>query len=114
MNPEIKQKWTEELRSGKYPQGNGLLRSDDDRFCCLGVLCEVAVVEGVIDPPELVSGLRRYVYDGYESAVLPEKVVEWAGLDRDIPKIGPSNAWRLNDTLEYSFEQIADEIDKYL
>ena len=41
MNPEIKTKWLEALRSDRYAQGHATLRTKDDRFCCLGVLCDV-------------------------------------------------------------------------
>jgi hypothetical protein len=29
------------LRSGKYKQGRGLLRSNDNKFCCQGVACDI-------------------------------------------------------------------------
>lgn len=39
MNKKLKQKWVKTLRSGKYKQGKGELRSPDgSRYCCLGVL----------------------------------------------------------------------------
>lgn len=41
MNVEWKQKWLDALRSGKYKQGTGVLRDQYNRFCCLGVLCDV-------------------------------------------------------------------------
>lgn len=41
MKAEIKQKWLEALRSGQYQQGKGVLRDSLDRFCCLGVLCDI-------------------------------------------------------------------------
>ena len=41
MNAEIKTKWVEALLSRKYKQGTGRLRSEDNHFCCLGVLCDV-------------------------------------------------------------------------
>lgn len=41
MNPELKKKWVEALRSGKYEQGEKQLRSQDDKFCCLGVLADI-------------------------------------------------------------------------
>lgn len=41
MDPELKEKWLEALRSGKYRQGRGKLRNKDDEFCCLGVLCDL-------------------------------------------------------------------------
>jgi fatty acid-binding protein DegV len=39
MDKDIKAKWLEALRSGRYRQGEGALRVDD-KFCCLGVLPE--------------------------------------------------------------------------
>lgn len=33
--------WITALRSGKYEQGCGLLRSSDDKYCCLGVLLQL-------------------------------------------------------------------------
>ncbi len=33
--------WLAELESGKYKQGQGVLRSSTDEYCCLGVLAEV-------------------------------------------------------------------------
>ena len=46
MDSKIKKLWLDALRSGKYPQTQGYLRSSkrDDRpegFCCLGVLCDL-------------------------------------------------------------------------
>lgn len=43
MNRALKEKWLKALRSGKYKQGTRLLRygDDGDKFCCLGVLCDI-------------------------------------------------------------------------
>lgn len=44
MDKDLKQKWLEALRSGKYKQGTGFLRrgqGGSDKFCCLGVLCDI-------------------------------------------------------------------------
>jgi hypothetical protein len=41
MDKELKEKWVTALRSGKYKQGRLFLRSIDNEFCCLGVLCDV-------------------------------------------------------------------------
>ncbi len=41
MNPNVKEKWVKALRSGHYQQGKGMLRTHDDAFCCLGVLCDL-------------------------------------------------------------------------
>lgn len=54
---DLKEKWVAALRSGKYKQGELRLRhksdrdGEPDRFCCLGVLCDVS--------PDLV-GLQEY------------------------------------------------------
>lgn len=48
MEPELKVRWVEALKSGKYRFGRGCLRALNDQgeleYCPLGVLCEV--VEG--------------------------------------------------------------------
>lgn len=42
MKADIKQKWVDALRGGKYAQGTGQLRDiGDDTYCCLGVLCDL-------------------------------------------------------------------------
>lgn len=41
MDQELKAKWVKALRSGDYKQTQDFLR-DEDGFCCLGVLCDVA------------------------------------------------------------------------
>ena len=47
MDEELKANWLRALRSGKYKQGMGYLRSttsedEPDSFCCLGVLCDIS------------------------------------------------------------------------
>lgn len=41
MDKKLKTKWVKALRSGKYKQGKGVLRTVDNKFCCLGVLVDV-------------------------------------------------------------------------
>ena len=41
MNQTIKTQWLQALRSDEYEQGIELLRSTEQRFCCLGVLCDI-------------------------------------------------------------------------
>jgi len=40
MDANLKAKWIEALRSGKYKQTTHYLK-DDQGFCCLGVLCDI-------------------------------------------------------------------------
>lgn len=64
---KVAKKWIAALRSRKYKQGNGQLL-ENGKHCCLGVLCELAVKEGVIK-------------DFIPSSVgIPDKVMKWAGL----------------------------------
>jgi hypothetical protein len=50
MTPELKAKWIEALRSGKFPQATGELKKirsgEVVGFCCLGVLCELTGKDG--------------------------------------------------------------------
>jgi hypothetical protein len=38
MNPKLKARWVEALRSGDYKQGTKFLRTNEGAYCCLGVL----------------------------------------------------------------------------
>jgi len=54
LDPRVKQLWLEALRSGDYVQGRGQLAHIDASgrrvsHCCLGVLCELAVKDGVVE-----------------------------------------------------------------
>ncbi|HSV40043.1 MAG TPA: hypothetical protein VLI04_14890, partial [Nocardioidaceae bacterium] len=94
MNPEVKQKWVDRLRSGQDVQTQGTLKrmrqvECDDRpagLCCLGVLCEVAVAEGVI-PPATVHGEWHIGNYGGDVASLPHAVVKWAETDSSVPVV---------------------------
>lgn len=92
MNPEIKARWTAALRSGEYPQAKAFLRIPEG-FCCLGVLCDLAVKHGIItqQSPDVHSFADRFWEYGDEGNELdlPQAVVEWAGLDGANPNVGP-------------------------
>lgn len=76
------EKWLQALESGEYKQGKKKLRVED-RFCCLGVACEISgMVERVITykPSKgIFQGAQIYSYDG-NAAGLPDSVTEWLGL----------------------------------
>lgn len=85
MKAHVKALWVTALRSGEYGQADGSLREvDTNNFCCLGVLCDVAVKAGV--PVEVRVQDDRVTYDG-EPDFLPESVREWAGLDDANPRV---------------------------
>jgi hypothetical protein len=128
MNQEIKQEWVTALRSGDYKQGQTRLRrrADDDMYpngyCCLGVLCELAVQHEVIPAAELSETRDYYVYDkdgpdAGNGAYLPVRVREWAELGLSAPMVllpGTSKAdlADLNDS-GFTFSQIADVIENF-
>jgi len=107
MNIEIKKKWVDALRSGKYKQGTGRLCSIHDTYkgyCCLGVLCEI------LEVPSVETHVMKE-YDGAEW-YLPNRVTELTGLSR-IPKINCRSLSDMNDD-GMSFNEIADLIEKNL
>lgn len=97
MNPEIKTSWGEWLLANADSQGHGALCQadvgNDEKltFCCLGGLCELAVIAGIVQRRLTREG--TYVYgpesreNGQNTFFLPPAVVEWAGLDHHNPRV---------------------------
>lgn len=117
MNKKVKKMWVDRLKE-LPPERQGktyLYRTDTDQMCCLGVLCEIAVEQGVIAPGK--PDFRRYCLEYGPSnnfGLLPIGVINWAGLDCVDPQIGKYTATHLNDTKGKSFVQIANLINRYL
>lgn len=143
MDPEIKDEWLMALRSGEYIQGRSRLKNYEGRYCCLGVLCVIhgRHQEQFVDFTQNADGVWVYSFEHegqtYTTGVLPgPEVFKWAGIDhatkegkflgakveRDdtdepLTMITPTVAGLLstmNDTFEYSFEEIANYIETYL
>tara|TARA_R100001244_G_scaffold121497_1_gene91124 strand:- start:646 stop:1044 length:399 start_codon:yes stop_codon:yes gene_type:complete len=92
MKTDIKQKWLEALRSGKYRKGTGQLREQGSkttkpRYCCLGVLCDLYIKE---------TGKAKWengkTIENQES-FLTNKVMRWSGLLRSNPKVFVESSW---------------------
>ena len=83
---QIRKLWTAALRSGQYRKGTGRLKRLDGSYCCLGVLCELAVAHGIIRPPRLDGDCYTYDPDN-KWAVLPTIVANWAGLSPANPVV---------------------------
>lgn len=128
MNPEVKEKWLAALRSGKYKQARERLR-DGGGFCCLAVLCDIAIKEGVSGEWALgATGetvfrwpavADRYLTHHTEESLLPPHVRDWAGLQSDNPRLkmddyGHDTLSAMNDDHRLSFAEIADLIEKQL
>lgn len=111
MNPEIKEKWVTALRSGEYKQGKGLLHNlSYNSWCCLGVLCDLAVKDGLNLEIDTTKYSAAATYDGYIGTP-PSSVEVWASLNgarRDI-----DNLIDLNDE-GHSFQEIAEYIETKL
>lgn len=139
MNKDVKQKWVAALRSGEFEQCKGTLRMGDS-FCCLGVLSELAVRDGVIEPPVALGdddwrshrgdGQPVWAYDN-EAGHLPDAVANWAGLtysyeSYDVPgttaetgpecdpEAGGNRLSYYNDDRGMTFSEIANIIEEYL
>lgn len=105
MYPEIKQQWTTALRSGEDQQGKHFLRCGD-KFCCLGILCDLhARITGI-------QWANEGYYLGLQS-VLPPEVQAWAGLDSKDPEVDVGKLSELNDAGK-TFGEISDVIEEHL
>lgn len=107
MKNVTREEWLAALRSGEYKQGRGVLK-EDGRFCCLGVLCDLADVPWGnyhIHAPYIES----FVLDGasFKYSVYPPddicKMMEVCGLDQYVLATE-------NDRVT-SFAEIADLIE---
>lgn len=135
MKPEIKAKWVEALRSGKYTQGREQLCTPDGKMCCLGVLTDLYIKEtgegAWCDPGKAEYSSNTDV--SIQSPYLPHPVCHWAGLDNHID-FNPQfinvlrrdsvegdthshmelSAVSVNDLYELTFPQIADFVECFL
>lgn len=114
MKPEIKEKWVRALRSGEYTQGKLQLRTKNDEFCCLGVLCNIHAQDV---PTTASKETIRTKYLG-STTFLPDEVMIWAGVERNYGALVRID--KKLDTLAYhndsgvNFDQIADAIEREL
>jgi hypothetical protein len=95
-------KWVKALRSGKYKQTQGCLY-DGYGYCCLGVACELAKKEGIIED-----------YDG-DMSFPPIAVQNWlelSSMDGELP-----DSYTHGSLIDYndegsSFKKIAQIIER--
>lgn len=119
MNQEIKDKWTKELRSGKYIQISGCLKNDLG-FCCLGVLCNIYIEENKLTWKRNPDASYHFGPEK-ECGNLPVSVLNWAGLPYDHRykfatqnvSVGSITLAELNDQ-GTSFTEIAQIIEERL
>lgn len=121
MNPEVKAEWLDALRSDNYAQGRGMLRSQNNDFCCLGVLCDLAERKGIVKSERPIAS-DRFVYGDPDlrsngiSGLLPSAVQVWAGITSSDGQFGDDqdrNSLADQNDKGKTFEEIADLIERY-
>ena len=99
MTPEFKSQWIAALRSDKYEQGRGALRTGD-AFCCLGVACHLEDKFGW-QSTSIGGNLDRKSWQGRNA-----KTLELPFID-----ISPAGALSTMNDSGATFAQIADFIE---
>ncbi len=77
MNKEVIKRWIKALRSGKYQQICGNLRSRG-RFCATGVLCDLHSKEFKLSWN--IRDLLRYDIYLQHGQSVPDEVIDWSGI----------------------------------
>jgi hypothetical protein len=117
-NKEFCTKWVEALRSGNFKQGKRCLHmSDDDgdKYCCLGVACEVRGFKAALEENWGSYSIFKYAK---ETAVLPRAMASAVFMEDknsngelsfEARKGGLICLSQINDD-GFTFDQIADII----
>jgi len=124
MKPEIKKLWVEALLSGEYQQGVNTLKTNDGKFCCLGVLCDLHAKQTGTEWAENKLSENKFNYFG-SSCTLPTEVYTWAGVKSgpEVRKNGSvyqlailNDGHNSNDLKveRHDFKQIAELIEQQL
>lgn len=109
MDKDVKAKWLEALRSGKYEQGAGYLEKAGCN-CCLGVLARVQGLPAELDKysqDTVKFEFPDYGKGGGSPSLIAMPPDGFSGLDMD----DMNRLAELNDT-GHSFEYIADYIER--
>jgi len=112
MNSEIKAKWLEALRSGKYKQGKVHLRDRNSNYCCLGVLCDLISPEDWVENPAHSSAFAIPETKGsrwLRTCFPPNRVLNVAAVT-----ITQGDMLACMNDGGSSFEEIAKYIEEYL
>lgn len=126
MREDIKERWVDALESGQYKQGYGSLNKEG-KLCCLGVLCEIAVQDGVVTGRNTTIPSKSIGYvstsenrppNWVDHDILPEAVRVWADLKERNPNVSfdgqKTVISEINDTYRLTFPEIANLIKDQL
>jgi len=122
MNKSWKRKWQEALRSGTYKQGEGALLRNVDKYCCLGVLCDIMKDNKHVDWREeygkgCIVSLDNEGNKEYNSGKLGADLLKFLGITDKQEQLLVSfndNYKRRTCLIGRSFNQIADWIETNL
>jgi hypothetical protein len=108
MKSVIAKKWVKALRSEKYKQGKGQLHNKKgDRYCCLGVLCDLYLKE---KKKKWEEANKTYYCLG-SNDFLPPIVQKWAGMKSDCGNTSNFSLYFMND-IGRRFSTIAKAIEE--
>jgi hypothetical protein len=127
VNVENMIKWLKRLKSGKDKQGRFFLNkvspSGESSYCCLGILCEVAMENGLVIAKKPDVGFDHNINNEYvkidifqyngDGDLQPREVSHWLGLG-NIRNVLVTHEGeqalisRLNDINQLTFSEIAD------
>jgi hypothetical protein len=111
MDTQIKTLWLADLESGLIPQGQGRLGYKQER-CFLGVLCDIAVREGVLTKHQEGDEIWIYASEDEEFLYgLPPEVRDWAGIPLDETVY---DLIEINDSSAFDFTEVAKLIRERL
>lgn len=102
MDPDLKAYWVKKLRSREYEQGMSKLRLENDKFCCLGVLCDIMNPGGWHKPDKSSDFMFKDLY-GISHRIVVDDV---AILDQEAEAV----IMAMNDEGS-TFAEIADWIE---
>jgi hypothetical protein len=115
MDPQVRNLFVAGLLSGRYAQGYNRLRTIEDEFSVLGVLCDIATKVKVCAWDRLESEyFIAPLLIPATGAFLPPVVREWAKIkgshpSQELPLVwqgAKHPIWRLGDIFHLSFEEI--------
>ena len=129
MNRHIAKEWTARLRSGITRQTRKHLGRNDGSRCCLGVLCDMAVEEGIIRFPRPFRPSKTQrgclVFAGARHN-LPPEVRDWAQMKTNYGQYpgeigtgrsstyGAQPSLALDNDAGANFNEIAETIEQYV
>lgn len=118
MNQELKDKWVAALRSGEYTQGVHYMYAKG-KYCCLGVLQEVATGVRPIEYSKSTIFIKEYLDSMYNKGILAAMndgllTPKYIDLLKYVTETYSSDFEPNIKKKAYTFSEIADHIEDKL